>query len=305
MFYVYEWYIVDTNEVFYVGKGTRNRYRVRSHNRYFDDFIRRYECDSRIVKEFESEQDAFEFEFNYVNEMKAKGQCVCNINKGGSGGSTSWWTEETRHWYSENNAMKSEEQRKRMSEKNPMKDPAVAKRVSEKKSRAVIIGEKEYASVKDAMESYGVCYDTIASWCRKGINYHGEMCRFKDSEQALFTDKRYNKGGCKAIIYCDKRYESITDCAKELGVDDRTVIHWLKRGYDIKGNICRYEGDNKDYEYVNPFKGKSPSQVKINGIRFISVEEASKHFGVSKTTLYAYLQGRRKGTKYICEYIDD
>ena len=62
MFYVYEWYIVDTNEVFYVGKGTRNRYRVRKHNRYFDDFIRRYECDSRIVKEFESEQDAFEFE---------------------------------------------------------------------------------------------------------------------------------------------------------------------------------------------------------------------------------------------------
>lgn len=304
MFYVYEWYVVDTGEVIYVGKGTRNRFKVKRHNRFFDDFIRRVECDSRIVKEFESEQDAFKYEFDYVNEMKSKGQCVCNIYKGGCGGSTSWWTEEIRQWYSENNAMKSGEQRKRMSEKNPMKDPAVAKRVSQKKSRAVIINGKEYASVKDAMESYGVCYDTIASWCRKGINYRGEICRFKDSEQAVFTDKRYNKGGCKAVVYLGKRYESVKDCAKDIGVTEGAVNHWLKRGYDIKGNICRYEGDNKDYEYVYPFKGKSPSQVKINGIVFNSVEEASKHFGVAKTTLYSYLQGRRKGTRFICEYIE-
>lgn len=29
MFYVYEWYIVDTGEIIYVGKGKGNRYKVR------------------------------------------------------------------------------------------------------------------------------------------------------------------------------------------------------------------------------------------------------------------------------------
>lgn len=27
MFYVYEWYIVETGEIFYVGKGCKNRYK--------------------------------------------------------------------------------------------------------------------------------------------------------------------------------------------------------------------------------------------------------------------------------------
>lgn len=29
MFYIYEWFNVDTNEVFYVGKGVYNRYKVK------------------------------------------------------------------------------------------------------------------------------------------------------------------------------------------------------------------------------------------------------------------------------------
>ena len=29
MYYVYEWYNVDTGEILYVGKGTGNRYKVK------------------------------------------------------------------------------------------------------------------------------------------------------------------------------------------------------------------------------------------------------------------------------------
>ena len=39
MFYVYEWFIVETNFVFYVGKGCRNRYKVRKHNKLFNYII--------------------------------------------------------------------------------------------------------------------------------------------------------------------------------------------------------------------------------------------------------------------------
>ena len=39
MFYVYEWFVKESGEVFYVGKGTKNRYKVKKHNKFFNDFI--------------------------------------------------------------------------------------------------------------------------------------------------------------------------------------------------------------------------------------------------------------------------
>ena len=40
-FYVYEWYNTVTNEVFYVGKGTKNRYKnITKRNKYFLDYIK-------------------------------------------------------------------------------------------------------------------------------------------------------------------------------------------------------------------------------------------------------------------------
>ena len=110
MFYVYEWYIKETGEIIYVGKGCKNRYKVRKHNRLFNEMIKRYDCESRIVKRFDSEKEAFEYEFERVFQLKCIGQCVCNINKGGAGGVTNWWTDEKREQYSKNNVMKSKEQ---------------------------------------------------------------------------------------------------------------------------------------------------------------------------------------------------
>lgn len=302
MYYVYEWFIVATGEVIYVGKGTRNRYKVRKHNRFFDDMISRNDCKSRIVKEFQSEKDAFEYEFERINELKKIGQCVCNIDRGGFGGSTAWWNDERRHEYSEFNVMKSETQRKRMSAENPMRDKAIAKKTSEQKQRAVIIGDIRYPSIKDAMAKYGVCYDTIASWCRKGINRLGLKCRFEDSEQVVFTDKRYNKGGCRAMTYLNASFESPIDCSKEFGIPISTLYSYLKRGFDIKGNPCRYDDDKRELVFEYPFKGKKGSAVIINDTKYNSVNEAAKALGVAKTTLYAYLQGRRKSNKYICTY---
>ena len=170
MFYVYEWYIKETGEIIYVGKGCKNRYKVRKHNRLFNEMIKRYDCESRIVKRFDSEKEAFEYEFERVFQLKCIGQCVCNINKGGAGGVTNWWTDEKREQYSKNNVMKSKEQRKRMILNNPMKDKKTSERVSLKKSRGVIIGEDKFNSIKSAQEHFGVSYDTIKKWCKKGIS---------------------------------------------------------------------------------------------------------------------------------------
>ena len=183
MYYVYEWYIKETGEIIYVGKGCRNRYKVTKHNRFFNDMIKRNECKSRIIKKFENEKDAFDYEFIRINELKEKGQCVCNIYNGGTGGSTNWWTDEMRKKYSEKNVMKSENQRERMKKNNPMSNPEIAEKTNGQKRIPVIINNKRYISIKEASKKIGVSTDTIARWCKQGHNTKGTKCFFEKNMQ--------------------------------------------------------------------------------------------------------------------------
>ena len=305
MFYVYEWYIKETGEVIYVGKGTRNRYKVRKHNQFFNYVIKNNSCESRIIKEFENENDAFSYEYNRIEELKSKNQCICNIRYGGFGGSINWWTDEIKKKYSENNVMKSENQRKRMSEHNPMKNKEVAQKVAETKRRSVIIGNIKYNSVKEVMDKYHTTYSVIANWCRKGINKDGEKCRFSDTEQVEFTDKRYNKGGSRAVIFRGKTYESVLDLVDDIGISETTAHSWLRRGFNTKGEPCRYVDDERQLKYSNRYLLRNKKRAKpiiVNGVKYRSCEEASKMLNIPKTTIYAYLQGRRHSKKYICTY---
>lgn len=182
MFYVYEWYIKDTNEIIYVGKGCRNRYKVRKHNAFFNDMIKHYDCDSRIVKTFDDEQQAFAYEYDRVKELKSIGQCRCNIYDGGCGGTTSWWTDEMKEKYSANNVMHSQKQRKRMSENNPMKNPITAEKVNSQKRIAVIIDGIKYRSIKEGANAIGVCETGLGYALKDGRKCKGHECKY-DNQQ--------------------------------------------------------------------------------------------------------------------------
>ena len=181
MYYVYEWYVVDTGEIFYVGKGTRNRYKVKKHNNFFNYFIKMHDCKSRIVKTFENEKDAFSYEFERINELKSLGQCICNIYNGGFGGSTSWWNDEVKEIYSKNNVMKSEEQRKRMSKNNPMKNKEISKKVCSQNKRKVCIGNKVYDGVIDVAKEYGVTVNELLNankdYSIKAFNHYEKLSK--------------------------------------------------------------------------------------------------------------------------------
>ena len=183
MFYVYEWFIKDTNEVIYVGKGSKNRYKVRKHNLMFNEFLKRFDCDSRIIKRYEDEQSAFQGESDRIAELKAIGQCVCNINTGGTGGLSETWTPEKRRKYSENNVMKSQEQRDRMSKQNPMKNPEVAMKVGEKHRKAVIVDGKYFDSVTSAAEYIGT-WDVYLTKCIRDKNglCKGHKCEYANQQ---------------------------------------------------------------------------------------------------------------------------
>ena len=183
MFYVYEWFIKDTNEVIYVGKGSNNRYKVRKHNLMFNEFLKRFDCDSRIVKYYEDEQSAFQGESDRIAEFKAIGQCVCNINTGGRGGLSETWTPERRRKYSENNVMKSQDQRDRMSRLNPMKNPEVAEKVARKIRKAVIIDGIYFDSVIKGAEYIGT-WDVYLTKCIKEKNglCKGHKCEYANQQ---------------------------------------------------------------------------------------------------------------------------
>jgi hypothetical protein len=62
-YYVYIWYIVDTNEVFYVGKGKGRRYKQTSNrNKFFTDMYKSHNCDVKKIYENLTEQEAFQKE---------------------------------------------------------------------------------------------------------------------------------------------------------------------------------------------------------------------------------------------------
>lgn len=88
-FYVYEWFIVDTNHVFHVGKGQGNRYlELKGRNKYFLRVVNKYNVASRIYKDNLTEDESWVVEKSRIEELQAIGQCETNIHEGGCGGDT-------------------------------------------------------------------------------------------------------------------------------------------------------------------------------------------------------------------------
>lgn len=240
MFYVYEWFIVSTGEVIYVGKGHNNRYKVRKHNKLFNEMIKRFECSSRIVKEFENEADAFEYEDELIRKMKRKGQCVCNIRKGGFGGDTEWWSEEKRKEYSQNNVMKSETQRKRMSENNPMKNSKIAERVAEKKKRKVIVGDKIYSGLVDVSREYGKTDNAVRYWLERGYTPDGKPCYYLGDKRPELKIRTHDCNK-KPVIVDGIRFNTVKEAVKYTGGYSGNLINAIKNGKTYRGHTCKYD----------------------------------------------------------------
>jgi hypothetical protein len=85
-FYIYEWFNVETGEVFYVGKGTKNRFKnTTKRNKYFKNYFNKYKCDVRKVKTKLTEEEAFALEIELIEKYKSIDQCKTNLTLGGEG----------------------------------------------------------------------------------------------------------------------------------------------------------------------------------------------------------------------------
>ena len=237
MFYVYEWYNVNTDEIFYVGKGTGNRYKqVSKRNEKFKDYYENNECAVRIIQEFENKNDAFAYENKRILELKALNQCQCNLDNGGTGGVNFVWTEELRHYKSQFNPMKSEEQRERMRKNNPMKNPEIAEKVKNKNQKVVCYRGKEFTCAELA-EIAKVQISTIWRWCQRGYDTNGETCYYKGEPKEGTKRVTCSKG----VIIDGKYFPSLRAAADFLGVKDTSPLcKALKANKKYKNHICEY-----------------------------------------------------------------
>lgn len=238
MFYVYEWYVIKTGEIFYVGKGTRNRYKVKNRNKKFNEKISKEPCDVRIIKYFESEEESFKYEEERINELKSINQCSCNLKYGGNGGVAEIWTEEMRQRMSEFNPMKDEEQKERMSINNPMKNKEISKIVGEKHKRKIVINGIVFDGTVDASRKLGVATNTILNWCKRGYDTDYNPCRYFDEEQKPFTIKKTNS---IPVIIDDKRFNSVKEASLYYNCWSESIIRAIKGNRKFKGMECRYD----------------------------------------------------------------
>lgn len=240
MFYVYEWYNKDTGEIFYVGKGCGKRYlQTTKRNKYFTEYIKIHDCAVRIVKQFDDENDAFEYEHDRICELKKSHQCKCNLDNGGNGGLKFIWTDEMRKYKSIHNPMKNGIQRKRMSQYNPMKNKNISEKVNSKKKRKVIVKGIYFDSVKSAAQHFNRYPTQITLWCKRGYDTEGEPCRYADEPQKNISNRKITCS--KKVIIDGKTFNSVKEGAEYIGVWSETLIRAIKQNRPCKGHICEYD----------------------------------------------------------------
>ena len=227
-FYVYKWYNIETNEIFYIGKGCGNRYKdISKRNKDFLDYYNNHSCTSEIIKYFDNEEEAFQMEHQLIKEYREKGQAQTNLDDGGKGGCHFVWTPEMRDYWSRNNPMKRLEQRERMSKNNPMHNPEVAQRVAEKNQVAIIIGDTEYVSLNKACEILNISEVTLVNWLKRGHTSNGIKCYYKNSNKKHNVIHRKTD---KAVIIDGIIFNTITDAAGYLDCSASNLGASLRKG---------------------------------------------------------------------------
>ena len=90
-FYVYEWFITKTKEVFYVGKGCGNRYKnIYRRNKFFKDILKTHECEVRKVYINLTEKEAFLKEIELIKFYKENTNYRLTNQTDGGEGASGW-----------------------------------------------------------------------------------------------------------------------------------------------------------------------------------------------------------------------
>lgn len=91
IYYVYIWYIVETGEVFYVGKGKGDRYKKLSRrNKFFIDMYNSHNCSVRKIYENLTEEEAFDKEAETIKWYRENTNYRLTNQTDGGDGVSGW-----------------------------------------------------------------------------------------------------------------------------------------------------------------------------------------------------------------------
>lgn len=91
LYYVYIWYVIETNEVFYVGKGKGKRYKqVSGRNKFFMDMYISHNCNAKKIYENLTEAEAFQKEQETIKWYKEHTNFRLTNQTDGGEGSAGW-----------------------------------------------------------------------------------------------------------------------------------------------------------------------------------------------------------------------
>lgn len=323
MFYVYEYYNLITQEVFYVGKGTGKRYRqMTGRNEDFIKYVRENECDVRIIKYFENEDDAFEYEKELISSYKEKGLSLCNKDFGGLGGVSGIWTQEKREYQSIHNPMKAEEQRERMRQFNPMFYEETIINKALRNNKVFYFAGKTYYTIKKFAEDWGISQNTASNWVKKldiiqsivptPENPEGpftalEKSLIKSSLLSLSQVNKEKKNGKKIVLF-GVEYSSITEAKETLGVSTLETIHNFKRDEEQileklphllnqKRKLTQQEKEIISNRNRNN-QEHNKKAISINGIIYNSAGDAEKILGINANTIRSRCKNKNFPTYY-------
>lgn len=84
-YYVYAHYTLDTNKLFYIGKGKKDRASSKNkRNQYWFKIVNKHGYRIEFLNRNLTEIDAYNLEIKYIEQFQPR----CNFTKGGTGGDT-------------------------------------------------------------------------------------------------------------------------------------------------------------------------------------------------------------------------
>lgn len=239
-YYVYKWFIESTDEVFYIGKGSGDRYKdTFKRNQIFkQEYYNVFpDCKSEIIEYFETEDEAFQYEKEMIAYYRNINQAKANIDKGGAGGYKSQWTPELRAY---------------MSKYNPMKNPEIVKKsVTHRPKRAIKYKDRIYECATDLVPIMGVRLSKVCEYAKRGYDGHGNLCQYMDTEYEPVDLHKLslNPASKGVIIDEDKVFDTLHDAATYIGGNAQCLGRALNKGHKTyKGHSCRYANQQPSQE---------------------------------------------------------
>lgn len=214
-YYIYEWFVIDTDFVFYVGKGKGNRYKkTRNRNKIFSEIIKNNKCKSRIIASNLSEEQAYSMEIDFIKRYREKGFCTANIADGGEGCRGTKLSDETKRIHSQNSKARweNEEFRKRQLEIRRDKNGPYQSEEFKSKISKLVSGEKN--------PNFG----------HKWTQEQKDSLRIKQSESGRYVGSKNPNAHPVMCVETGEIFPCVLDACKKYNIKNQTSISAVLSG---------------------------------------------------------------------------